>query len=69
MGETPGEFVGASMTLTLALPKTGLVPEKTGELLLADIGIPDRVYSKVGLEYQPIFGCRYYVPLEPAEPC
>ena len=57
--------LSTSLTLTLALPKTGLVPEKTGELLLADIGIPDRVYGKLGLDYQSPFGCRYHVPLRP----
>ncbi len=40
-GQTPGEFIKARWPMTLALPKTGLVPEKTGNLFLADIGIPE----------------------------
>ncbi len=41
-GEAPGIAVRAMSTLTLALPKTGLAPEKSGALVLADIGIPAR---------------------------
>jgi len=42
-GETPGEFIRARWSMTLALPKTGLVPDRTGEVELADIGIPEDV--------------------------
>ncbi len=55
-GETYGEFIRANRTLTLALPKTGLLPELTGELFLADIGIPKKVYDKIGIEYTNPFG-------------
>lgn len=65
-GETPGEFVRPARTLTLALPKTGLLPDKTGELRLADIGIPPGVYHRLGLDYQPPFGSGFLVPLKPA---
>ncbi|MFQ5709752.1 MAG: NAD(P)H-hydrate epimerase, partial [bacterium] len=39
-GATPGAFIHPNWTLTLALPKTGLLPERTGSLFLADLGIP-----------------------------
>jgi NAD(P)H-hydrate epimerase len=62
-GEAPGEVALASWTMTLALPKSGLVPEQAGELWLADIGIPSRVYRRVGLDYRQPFDRRYYVPI------
>ncbi len=62
-GETPGEFVRARWTMTLALPKTGLLPEKTGDLILADIGIPEATYRRLGIVYTPPFGNRFRVPL------
>jgi NAD(P)H-hydrate epimerase len=49
--------------MTLALPKTGLLPEKTGKLFLADIGIPEETYRRLGLAYVPPFGDRFRVPL------
>lgn len=63
-GENPGEMIRAQHTLTLALPKTGLLPDKTGELLLADIGIPVSVYRKLELKFKSPFDGRYVVPLE-----
>jgi NAD(P)H-hydrate epimerase len=65
-GEAPGIAVGATTTLTLALPKTGLVPERTGALVLADIGIPGAVYAKVGIDYASPFDHRFRVPVTPA---
>jgi NAD(P)H-hydrate epimerase len=48
--------VRAAATLTLALPKTGLVgsPE-VGELYLADISVPVRIYAEIGLESPRLF--------------
>jgi NAD(P)H-hydrate epimerase len=46
------------LTITLALPKTGLLPENTGELFLADIGIPEGTYRRLGLSYTSPFGDR-----------
>ena len=63
-GESPGEFIHADSTLTLALPKTGLLPEVTGELFLSDIGIPSGAYEKLGLSYVSPFGGRYVVPIQ-----
>lgn len=64
-GETPGEHIKARWTLTLALPKTGLLPEHTGDLILADIGIPPGAYAweTLKLLYTPPFGDRFLVPL------
>ena len=52
-GDVHESTVRATATLTLALPKTGLVsgPARAhvGELYLADIGIPRRLYSEIDL--------------------
>ncbi len=64
-GETPGEYIKARWTVTLALPKTGLLPEHTGDLTLADIGIPPGAYAweTLQLPYSPPFDDRFLVPL------
>lgn len=64
-GETPGDYIKASCTLTLALPKTGLLPEHTGNLILADIGIPPGAYAweTLKLPYTRPFEDRFLVPL------
>ncbi len=46
----------ASATLTLGLPKTGLVASPTvGELYLADISIPPAVYKAIGIDVPILF--------------
>jgi NAD(P)H-hydrate epimerase len=62
-GETPGTVVRPDRTLTLALPKTGL-HRITGELYLADIGIPPEVYQPLGLTFEPFFQERFWVSLQ-----
>jgi NAD(P)H-hydrate epimerase len=51
--------IRATTTLTLALPKRGLVrPEaapRVGELRLADISVPGSVYNQLGLEVDALF--------------
>ncbi len=64
-GENPGEFVKPDKTVTLALPKTGLYPEKCGEIILADIGIPKVVYEKIGIRYTSPFSDSYFVAISP----
>ena len=65
-GESFGSQVQASVTLTLALPKTGLDGETSGDLWLADLGIPAEVYRRVGIDVPPgLFGDRFRVPLRP----
>lgn len=62
-GETPGEVIQAIWTMTLALPKTGLVSRNAGQVVLADIGIPVETYRRVGLKYVSPFGGRFRVLL------
>ena len=62
-GEMLGEAIRPRWTMTLALPKTGLLRAGTGDLVLADIGIPEAAYRRVVPTYIPPFGDRYRVPL------
>lgn len=52
-GEPAAPTIRATTTLTLALPKTGLLApparEWVGELYLADISVPAEVYRRVGV--------------------
>ncbi|MGK7925221.1 MAG: NAD(P)H-hydrate epimerase [Spirulina sp.] len=68
-GETAGEYIRSRWTMTLALPKTGLLPDKTGDLILADIGIPPGAYAwkSLQLSYTPPFGDRFRIPLTQRE--
>ena len=58
LDSTTGEFhastIEADATITLALPKAGLLTEGAqpfvGALYLSDIGVPDWVYQKIGRE-------------------
>ena len=54
-----GVTIRAAATVTLALPKVGLVttPSRAlvGELLLADIGIPASVYERFGIDARRCF--------------
>lgn len=58
-GVCPGPCIRAAATLTLALPKTGLLTAEgraaSGRLYLADIGITPALYSQLGLAVGPIF--------------
>lgn len=53
-GESHVSTIVADATMTLALPKAGLLTEGAqsfvGELYLSDIGVPDWVYQKIGRE-------------------
>jgi len=62
-GATPGSAIDVDTTLTLALPKTGLMSGKGRRLLLGDIGIPFETYRRLDLAYIPPFGTGYIVPL------
>jgi NAD(P)H-hydrate epimerase len=47
----------AAATLTLALPKVGLLAAtEVGELWLADISVPPHLYRRFGLTVPPLFG-------------
>jgi hypothetical protein len=56
---TPASVIAASMTVTLALPKTGLPRERArryvGELVLADIGTPPKAYDGMGIDAHGLF--------------
>lgn len=58
-GEAANPCVRARATLTLALPKRGLlVPAAkpyVGQLWLGDISVPPQIYRRVGLEVRPLF--------------
>jgi NAD(P)H-hydrate epimerase len=62
-GDTPGVAVRADITLTLALPKTGLAKFR-GDLYLGDIGIPQEVYKEIGVEFEQPFDDRYWIPIQ-----
>lgn len=55
-GRAPGEFVRPRWTMTLALPKSGLYPQNTGQLFLADIGIPSAAIRRIAPSYVSPFG-------------
>jgi NAD(P)H-hydrate epimerase len=61
-GDTPGLAIRPDRTLTLALPKTGLL-NVPGDLYLADIGIPLEVYHPIGIAFEPFFEGQYWIPL------
>ena len=58
-GEIHNPCIRASATMTLALPKSGLIKENAketvGNLYLCDIGIPNVLYKEIGLQVDPIF--------------
>lgn len=62
-GHHTDTYIRASQTLTLGLPKTGLLPDLTGGLILSDIGIPMGAFSKLGINYTPPFGVDFTVAL------
>ena len=59
-GELYDPCIRAEATLTLALPKTGLLAPAArpviGELAVADIGIPLEVYDRIGVHVELLFG-------------
>ena len=52
-GRAPGACVRAAVTVTLGLPKPGLLaaegPALAGEVWVADIGVPFEAYEAVGV--------------------
>lgn len=63
-GDSPGVVVRPAATMTLALPKTGLVVPGCGRLYLADIGIPAEVYRRSGIVVeQEVFDDRFVIPI------
>jgi len=78
MPASPGRNIGrpgspcirAAATLTLALPKTGLLVPKAqpfvGDLYVADIGVPPELYQMLGLEVDQWFESDSIVPAIPS---
>jgi NAD(P)H-hydrate epimerase len=67
-GQPSEPTIRATETLTLALPKRGLLTPIArpwvGTLYLADISVPERVYRRLGLTVEPIFARSDIVPIE-----
>jgi len=58
-GEIYDPCIQAFATMTLALPKTGIVKTEVkkvvGSLYLADISVPDVLYKEMGIDITPLF--------------
>ncbi len=58
-GEPLGVTIRAAITVTLALPKRGLIATRSlalvGDLLLADIGIPPQAFDRLTIETRGLF--------------
>jgi NAD(P)H-hydrate epimerase len=58
-GYISDKVIRADVTLTLALPKTGLLEEDArpyvGNLYVGDISVPPLLYCQLGLEVEPLF--------------
>lgn len=67
-GQAHEPAIRAAATLTLALPKAGLLRpgarEWVGELFVADISVPDLVYRRLGLAVGPLFALADIVRVE-----
>ncbi len=66
-GKPADPCISASATLTLALPKVGLLTRSArhvvGNLYLADIGVPPSLYARLGIDVPPLFACAAIVPI------
>lgn len=67
-GEALDPTIRATQTLTLALPKRGLLAPAArpwvGQLYLADISVPEKVYERLGLKVGPIFAESDIIPID-----
>lgn len=67
-GEALDPTIRATETLTLALPKRGLLAPAArpwvGRLHLADISVPEKVYRRLGITVGPIFAERDIIPID-----
>ncbi len=66
-GQVFDTHIRAAATLTLALPKIGLLAESAkssvGELYLTDISVPPQLYENLGLQVGPIFAEREIIQI------
>ncbi len=68
-GQAFAPCIRAAATLTLALPKTGLLAgsrDIVGDLFLADISVPSGLYAGLGIEAPPLFADGPLLHLTPA---
>ena len=63
-GKTPGKFIKAMGTVTLALPKSGLTNKNSGKLFLADLSIPEATFKKIGITRRDPFGENFFAPMK-----
>ena len=67
-GHLLNPHIAAAATMTLALPKHGLLHPRaraaSGQLFLADIGVPPALYERLGLELPPLFAADTVLPLQ-----
>ena len=70
IGRPGSPCIRAAATLTLALPKTGLLAPQArpfvGDLYVADIGVPPELYQMLGLEVDQWFESDSIVPAIPS---
>src|SRR3990172_10195141 len=70
-GQPGSPCIRATATLTLALPKTGLLTPQArpfvGDLYLADISVPPELYRQLGIEVDRLFADDFIIPLRPPE--
>jgi NAD(P)H-hydrate epimerase len=64
-------YVQATATMTLALPKRGLLAESAGtargDLYLADVGVPQQLYERLGIAVESLFSARAVIRIEVSE--
>ncbi len=64
-------IIRADATLTLALPKTGLLKKEAapfvGSLYVGDISVPPLLYCQLGLEVEPLFGKNPIIQFSPVD--
>ncbi|XP_078541264.1 enhancer of mRNA-decapping protein 3 [Lissotriton helveticus] len=53
--------IDAKWSLALGLPLP--LGERAGRIYLCDIGIPQKVFQEVGINYHSPFGCKFVIPL------
>jgi NAD(P)H-hydrate epimerase len=67
-GQAYEPTIRATATMTLALPKQGLLNPKStpyvGELYLADISVPPELYAKMGISVPPLFAEQNIIHIE-----
>ncbi|MCB0190105.1 MAG: NAD(P)H-hydrate epimerase, partial [Caldilineaceae bacterium] len=66
-GECMTPHIRAAATMTLALPKRGLLQPAAqsamGDLYLADSGVPPALFAQLGLDLPPLFAAETILPL------